>query len=205
MKVINMLVALSIGMVSLSSNAMGNQSEKQPLTRHSVGISLAAGGAEYKGSSADGDGVSHFYAYYNYQFNDSIAWEVGAIGGADLDDWKCNEIEDNRWECLSDSKPIFNLDANELYYSSLVFAAKGKLQLSRRNSLYGKIGGQFYDYEFERNNTNLVSEDGVGLFLEAGWQLKWDSGWGINASFQYMDMGDLEVSSFGTGLSYSFN
>ncbi|MGB0496417.1 MAG: porin family protein [Kangiellaceae bacterium] len=202
MKTLIALSALSLGTISLNTTA--NETDANQVKKHTFGLTMAAGSAEYKGSSDDGDGVSHLYAFYNYQFNDTFSFETGIAGGADLDDWNCEEISDNDWECRSDNNPVFGLQANELYYGNVIVAAKASFPISAKNSLYVKAGGQFYDYEFKRNNTKLDSDDGFGAFFEAGWQYRWYSGWGVNAGYQYMDMGDLEVSSLNAGVSYSF-
>jgi opacity protein-like surface antigen len=44
----------------------------------------------------------------------------------------------------------------------------------------------------------------VGVFAELGWEYDFNNGLGINASYQYMDMGDLDTSTLGVGLSYRF-
>ena len=83
-------------------------------------------------------------------------------------------------------------------------AIKGDIDLSQRNSLYGKIGAQYYDYEFSRNDRFIEGDSGTGLFLEAGWQYRWDLGIGMNAGLRYQDMGDLEFTSANVGISYTF-
>lgn len=204
MKTLFAISALALSTISM--NVLANETNIQTASanKHSFGLSLSTGSAEYKGSSADGDGVAHLYGHYNHRLNNNFSLEVGVAAGADMDDWDCEEIFDDEWECRSDNDPIFGLAADELYYGNLVFAAKGEIQLSAKNSLYAKVGGQFYDYQFERNNDKLESDDGFGAFLEAGWQFRWNSGWGINAGLQYMDMGDLDVTSMNLGASYAF-
>ncbi|MEP1740791.1 MAG: porin family protein [Kangiellaceae bacterium] len=200
----NLIAITTLSLALASGSVVADESSTESSKQHTFGLSAAAGGAEYKGSSADGDGVAHLYGYYNFNINKNFSFEAGLIAGTDADDWRCEEVEDDEWECRSDNDPIFNLQADELTYGSLVVAMKGKLELTARNSLYAKVGGQFYDYEFQRDNQKLESEDGFGAFLEAGWQYQWDSGWGINAGYQYVDMGDLEISTLNFGASYSF-
>ena len=204
MKTLFAISALTIATCASSAYADSIEETTGTFKQHTFGVSIASGGAKYKGSSADGDGVAHIYGHYNFNFNKAFSLEVGVAAGSDLDDWDCEEVYDDEWECRSDNDRIFGLAANELYYGNLVFAIKGELELSPSNSLYAKVGGNFYDYQFERYNIDLDSDDGVGAFLEAGWQFKWQSGWGINAGFQHMDMGDLDVTSLNVGGSFSF-
>ena len=96
------------------------------------------------------------------------------------------------------------MDADKLEYSNLVIAAKGNYALSQRNSLYGKLGVQFYDYEISKSKSILVEEDGVGLFLEAGWGYQWDNGLAVNVGIQSIDMGDLDTAGATIGMRYHF-
>ncbi len=200
----NLIAISTLSLALVSGSIAADESSTQVAKQHTFGLSSSVGGAKYKGSSEDGDGVAHLYGFYNFNINNNFSFETGLIAGADADDWRCEEVEDDEWECRSDNDPIFNLQADELTYASLVVAIKGKLELTTRNSLYAKVGGQFYDYEFQRDDQKLEGEDGFGAFLEAGWQYQWDSGWQINAGYQYADMGDLEISALNLGVSYSF-
>jgi len=85
-----------------------------------------------------------------------------------------------------------------------VIAAKGQYSLTQRNSLYAKIGVQFYDYDISNDNEKLKSDDGAGLFLAAGWQYQWDNGFALNAGLQSMKMGDLKIAGSTLGMSYQF-
>lgn len=188
----------------LASSSFTAIAEEGKFSPHTFGIQAAGGSAEYKGSSEDGDGVAHVYTYYNYAFSSDYSVETGITAGTDADDWKCTEVNGNEWVCRSDNRPIFDLQADKLEYSTIVMALKAKYQLSKRNSLYAKVGGQFYDYEFSRNNARVADKSGFGALIEGGWEIRWSSGWGLNAAYQYSDMGDLEVTSFNVGTSYSF-
>ena len=172
--------------------------------KHKVGIQLSGGGASYKGSSKDGDGVGQAYIYYNYQFSPILALEIGLNGGKEADDWKCTEENDNKFTCINNDKPLFDLDANKLEYGNIVVAGKGKYALTTNNSVYGKLGVNFYDYEIKQNSKILNSDDGVGLFAELGWEYSFNNGIGVNVAYQYTDMGSLDTSTLGVGLSYRF-
>jgi hypothetical protein len=83
-------------------------------------------------------------------------------------------------------------------------AAKGQYTLTKRNRLYGKIGAQFYEYEISQQGSKIVAEDGIGLFIETGWQYRWDNGIGMNVGLQSIDMGDLDVAGETVGKQYHF-
>jgi len=199
MKLLNLA---SIALVSLSLiSAAAYSAEKN----HTFGLVTGFASGDYKNSSKDGDGFVQAYLYYNYQVIDNLSVEVAYTGAQELNDWDCNEDEDDVWTCrFDDDEPIFNLHANDFDLDGIVVAVKGDIDLSLRNSLYGKIGAQFYEYEFSRNDRFLEGDNGTGLFLEAGWQYRWDLGIGMNAGLRYQDMGDLTFISSNVGISYSF-
>ncbi|GAB3035114.1 porin family protein [Bowmanella dokdonensis] len=171
---------------------------------HSVGLVLGSGGAEYKNSDEDGNGVDHLYLYYHYSLNEQFGLEAGLLGGTEGSDWDCHDDDRDHLVCRNNRKPIFGLDAEDLEYRSLVAAATAQFPLSQRNSLYGKLGAQYYDYEISRGSINLADDSGLGLYLEAGWQYRWDSGWGMNVGLKHLPMGDLKVNSGNVGVSYRF-
>ncbi|KZN65371.1 porin family protein [Pseudoalteromonas luteoviolacea] len=193
------LLSLALAAVTSFSSMASIEDDK-----HRVGVQAYGGSASYKSSSQDGDGVGQLYVYYNYQFDKTWALEVGLNGGTDSDDWECTDTNNRKFTCTQLNKTLFGLGANDLDYGNLIVAAKGQYQLTKRNSLYGKLGANFYDYELNRGTQNLVEEDGTGFVAELGWQYDWSNGMAVNVSYQYLDMGDLDVSSLGVGLSYRF-
>ena len=174
--------------------------------KHTVGLVAGFASGEYKNSSKDGDGFSQAYLYYNYQMIEHFSIEVAYTKAQELDSWECKEHDNNdTWTCrYGDDDPIFNLLADDFDLDGFVLAVKGDIPLSKRNSLYGKLGAQYYDFEFSRNSRTIESDSGTGLFLEAGWQYRWDLGIGMNAGLRYQDMGDLSFVSSNVGISYSF-
>ncbi|KNC67362.1 porin family protein [Pseudoalteromonas ardens] len=186
--------------VSASFASQAAQHDEQ----HRVGAQLFGGSASYKSSDQDGDGVTHVYAYYNYQYDSTWALEAGINTGMEADEWKCTDDNDDKFTCTRNDKALFEIGANELDYDNFVLAVKGQYQLTENNYLYGKVGAHYYDYEIGYKGKNMVEEDGVSFLAEAGWQYDWDSGLSVNAAIQYMDMGDLDTSSLGVGVSYRF-
>lgn len=172
---------------------------------HSFGAQIGAGGLEFKNSRYDGDGVAHVYGFYNYAYTENLSLEVGLNIGADVDNFECYEDNHDDWHCSrNNNDSLFGLGVDEVEYSNLVAAVKGILPLSKRSSLYGKVGAQFYDYELSRHNRILYDDSGVGLYLAAGWQYEWDRGIGMNVGFERYDMRDLESNVLSIGMSYHF-
>lgn len=172
---------------------------------HTVAIDVGVSSGEFKGSSKDSDGIGLSYIYYNYQAFDNISFEAGYISGYQFDDWDCEEDRHDNWTCrFDDDDKIFSLRADDFSLDGFVLAVKGDLPLSKRNSLYGKVGAQYYDYDFSFNNRTVEEDSGVGAFIEGGWQYRWDMGIGMKVGLRYQDLGDLTLTSSNVGISYSF-
>lgn len=196
---------LSFSLLVLTSTLSVSSIAATPANPHSFGGHVGFGGIEYKNSSYDGDGVVQVYGFYNYAFTDQLSLEVGVNIGADVDDWDCYEDRNDDWHCSTNNEQsLFGLEVDEVEYTNLVTAIKGVVPLSTRNSLYAKVGAQFYDYELNRSNRTLFDDNGVGLYLAAGWQYEWDMGIGMNVGLEKYDMGDLDSSVLNVGMSYRF-
>jgi len=190
-----------MSLISLAISTAVLADQKSP---HSVGLQVGVGGIEYQGSDAEGTGVGTSYLYYNYNFMPNYTIELGLLGSSDFD-WKCDEATDG-WDCYSNDKRKndFVLDADKFELNATVIALKSSIALSKRNSLYGKVGASYYDYEMILNGDKTVNETGIGFMLEGGWQYRWDTGMGMNTGLQYQKMGDLKSSNLNVGISYSF-
>jgi len=198
-KALSLVVITALGSIATSSQAFAT--DKSP---HSIGAQISGVAAEYKNSKKDGDGVAQLYLHYNYAINKMFSVEVGLNNATDIEDWDCKDNNKDKFTCSRNDTKIFDLEADELEYSNLVVAVKGQYSLTQRNSLYAKIGAQFYDYDISNDNKNVKSDDGVGLFLAAGWQYQWDNGFALNAGLQSMKMGDLKIGGSTLGMSYQF-
>ena len=198
MKIYSIVTAslLSLSLLSTYSNAQDQQ--------HSVGIVAGVASGEYKNSTQDGDGFAQAYLFYNYQALEHFSVELAYNTAAELDNWQCEEKHNDSWTCNENNKIMFALLANEFELNGFVVAIKGHAPISQRNSLYAKLGAQYYDYEFSRNNNHLEGENGIGVLFEAGWQYQWDMGIGMNVGLRYQDMGDLTLKSQNVGISYTF-
>ena len=191
----------SISLFSLMLLSAYSNAQDRP---HTYGLVTGAASGEYKNSNKDGDGFAQAYLFYNYQIMDNFSVELAYNAAIELDSWECNETSDDRWTCGTNDKPMFGLLANEMELNGFVVAIKGEAPLSKRNSLYAKLGAQYYDYTFTRNNNFVEGESGTGVFFEAGWQYRWNSGIGMNVGLRYQDMGELTLKSPNVGISYSF-
>ena len=204
MKLLSQLSAVALLCFSTSS-ALANDTfgESQPNV-HTFGAQLGVAGLDYKGDDTDGADVVQNYLYYNYHFMPNFALEVGLIAGQEIEDWDCFRDSNDEWECFNEDDDRLGILADEFDFSALVFAIKADLPISQRNSLYAKLGAQYYDYELSFNRTKVADETGVGLILEAGWAYRWDFGLGMNAGVQFNHMDDAELHSFNVGVSYQF-
>ena len=178
---------LSLSLLSTFTHAQDHQ--------HSYGVTIGAGG---------GDGFAQAYLFYNYQALEHFSVEVAYNAAIEFDSWECEEKYDDKWTCDTNNKPMFGLLATEFELDGFVVAIKGQIPISQRNSLYGKLGAQYYDYSFSRNGYTVESEYGTGVLFEAGWQYQWDMGIGMNVGLRYQDLGDLTLISQNIGISYSF-
>ncbi|MCO7190858.1 MULTISPECIES: porin family protein [unclassified Pseudoalteromonas] len=186
--------------VSASFASQAAQNDEQ----HRVGAQLFGGSASYNSSNQDGDGVTHVYFYYNYQYDSTWALEAAYNTGMEADEWECKDDSDDKFTCTRNDKALFGLGANELDYDNFVLAVKGQYQITDNSYLFAKLGAHYYDYEIGYKGKTMVEEDGISFMTEAGWQYDWDNGMSVNASIQYLDMGDLDTTNLGFGVSYRF-
>jgi hypothetical protein len=194
------LPTLSLISIALFSAASHSQESK-----HTIGIDVSSSSGEYKSSSKDGDGFAQSYLFYNFQAFEHISFEAGYIGASQIDDWRCEEQSKDHWTCeFENDNKMFSLIADDFSLDGFVVAVKGDYPISKRNSFYGKIGAQYYNYDFSFNNRTIEEDSGVGVFVEAGWQYRWDMGIGMNVGMRYQDLGDLTLKSPTIGITYSF-
>lgn len=191
----------AISLLSLSLLSTYSSAQDRP---HSFGLVTGAASGEYKNSSQDGDGFAQAYLFYNYQVIEHFFVELAYNAATELDSWECNEIGNDRWTCGTNNKPMFGLFADEMKLDGFVVTIKGEAPLSKRNSLYAKLGAQYYDYKFTRNDNFVDGEEGTGVFFEAGWQYRWNCGIAMNVGLRYQNMGELTLKSPNIGISYSF-
>ncbi|MFC3122754.1 outer membrane beta-barrel protein [Agaribacter flavus] len=207
MKTPTILATSFLTLVALTNQAHGetNSTVLDPNNRHSIGMQIVGGGLEYKGGGyGDHNLVGASYIYYNYQLANNYYLEAGIMGAADVEGWKCHQQTDGALQCKNNDNETLGLDADEFEFGAIVLAVKGNIALSQRNSLYGKLGGSYYDYELSVLSRKTASEDGLGFVAEAGWEYRWDNNIGINFGLQYQKAGDIKMKSSHFGVSYQF-
>ncbi|WP_019030220.1 outer membrane beta-barrel protein [Colwellia piezophila] len=210
MKLSNLLALSLFSLSLLCSNSNAQETDKNTLNlttqerQHNFGLVIGFAIGEYKNSTQDGDGFIQHYLFYNYRIIDNFSVEVAYNTATEFDSWQCIETGEDSFTCGSRDKLLFGLLANEMELDSFVVAIKGQAPLSKRNSLYAKLGGQYYDYKFTRNGHFVEGEDGTGVFFEAGWQFQWGMGIGMNVGLRYQDLGELTLKSPNVGISYAF-
>jgi len=181
-----------------------NAAAQDNLKHHSFGVQGSLGTAEFKNSGSADNDIAQVYFHYNYAFDDIFSLELGVNSAQQYDDWKCERDDADKWSCKEKDLSLFDLNADKVEVRNLIIAGKAQYQLSQRNSLYGKLGAQFYDYKIKRRSTVLADDSGVGLYAEAGWQYRWDNGLGGDAGLKVMKMGELKVAGSTLGISYAF-
>ncbi|WP_394228115.1 outer membrane beta-barrel protein [Pseudoalteromonas spongiae] len=192
---------LALSLIS-SSSVFANGPEQAELKKHTFGGKIATGSVELY--DLPDEDYTNVYSYYNYKFDQNFSLEIGLNFGMDASDWECDDFDDG-FTCRDRNDSMFNIiGADELEVTNFVIAGKAQLPLSQRNSLYAKVGANFYDYEISRNDRTFIDDSGTGVYLEGGWQYVWDFGLGMDAGVQYFDMGDLDSVSFAIGVSYQF-
>ena len=196
-----LLSLATVSLLSLSILSSLSYAQERP---HSFGLVTGAASGEYKNSTQDGDGFAQAYLFYNYQVFENFSVELAYNSAVELNSWECEEDNDDKWTCGTNDKPMFGLLANEMELDGFVIAIKAQAPISKNNSLYAKLGAQYYDYKFSRNDNFVEGEDGTGVFFEAGWQYRWNCGIGMNVGLRYQDMGELILKSPNVGISYAF-
>lgn len=186
------------------TKAITAQKKPTRARNHSVGISVGSSNAEYKKSNNDGNGVSQILFFYNYKLFKYVSVELAYNTGNENGTVNCREYYDGSWSCYNYNQQLFDLAANEFELDAAIIALKGNVPLSQRNSLYGKVGAQYYDYDFRRNDRFVEGDKDLGAIFEAGWQYQWDLGIGMNAGMTYQHLGELRLTSVNVGINYAF-
>ena len=80
--------------------------------------------------------------------------------------------------------------------------AEGRIRLSVRNNLYARLSGLSYAHDLTFEET---ARDGTGAAAAAGWAMRFDSGIGIEASYEYLRLGsDISIGTLSFGIVVGF-
>ena len=155
---------------------------------HTFSFETGFGNSDYdKGVSSD-DGVAHASFRYSYEILPTYEVELGYTVGSDVDDFLFLGL----------------FEDVELDYEAFTLSAQKSWSISKRNSLYAKLGTSSFDYEYTENDKVLVDDSGMGFVAGVGWQLRFPSGFGLSAGFEYHQMKDLKVKAYTLGMNYKF-
>jgi hypothetical protein len=173
---------------------------------YNAGLQVSAGNIDHKSFGNDKDAVGQVMLYVDYYFNPGWALEIGVNKGSNLQDWICENADDvDEDYCVSDDESTPDSFKNDLDYTNFIVAVRFDKQLSENNFIYGKLGGQYFDYEMTNSNNNVFEEDsGTGIYSELGWQYQWSNNVNLNVGYQHIAMSKLTTSSLAIGIGYRF-
>ncbi len=129
--------------------------------------------------------IGHLAATYLYNITPSFSLGIGYLDGA------------------SQLSPFFSDDS--LSYEAFVVIAEGRIALSKRNSLYGRLSGLKYDYDIFDAPIKVASENGTSVSAAVGWSVRFNSGIGFEVGYEYLRLDSgIEPQAVSFGLGYSF-
>ena len=167
---------------------------------NTVGVNAGSGSISFKGKDSKNQSVWKINGFYNMKLSEHFSIETGLSFANDLDDLECKYNQDDYVvKCVNK-----DLYADKFEYRAIYIAARAQVALSKRNSLYGKIGANYFDYDLRLFQGANIDDNSLGWQSEIGWQYQWDNGLGIQAGLQYSDAGDVELNTTHLGISYSF-
>jgi hypothetical protein len=201
----NKKIILSLIVASALSSYVTSAELPQTGT-YNAGLQVSAGNIDHKSFGNDKDAVGQVMLYVDYYFNPGWALEIGVNKGSNLQDWICENADDvDEDYCVSDDESTPDSFKNDLDYTNFIVAVRFDKQLSENNFIYGKLGGQYFDYEMTNSNNNVFEEDsGTGIYSELGWQYQWSNNVNLNVGYQHIAMSKLTTSSLAIGIGYRF-
>jgi hypothetical protein len=133
--------------------------------------------------------TSHGALSYNYQIYQQVMLGVGYLRG-DSSDFSLS------LDAFTDSR---------LEYDALFVQANFQLPLSKRNLLFADVKVLKYNYDIINDDKVSSDDGGTDIGLSVGWQYKFDSGFGLKASYDDLSLGaDISIDTFSLGISYHF-
>jgi len=94
-------------------------------------------------------------------------------------------------------------ELNVTEFSGPRLSLYGQYPLNSSNALYTKLGASYYQVDYTLNKVDK-SEREVGVDLQLGWEIVFNSGIGINLGYQYGKNSILEMNNVYVGASYHF-
>lgn len=156
--------------------------------KHTVSFNVGAGSI-YASELSETDGVlSAGGLFYNYQYDDNWAISTGKMLGFG----NCLLF------CADDS------NFGTISHDNYVLHIKGLLPINNDWSIFGRLGINYYDFEFANDNNVSLSDSGVGAVLAAGVDFRVYKGFGLGFEATWLDMDTVEATVFTLNFSYSF-
>lgn len=128
--------------------------------------------------------------FYGYQYNSKWTINAGFAAGSSID-------------CI-----IACLDDLSLYrsaeYNSYILNIKRSLPLSRRWSVFGKLGANYYNSKFYGAHIDKITDRGVGALLATGFDFRAFNGFGVGFEAKWLDMGDINATNYTVNFSHMF-
>lgn len=159
---------------------------------HVVGVNFGLGSRDFEVQGVESDSGNDnaaFGAYYRYMMSHHWGLELGYHKGSGGFGNAFSEL--------------FGLELPDLDYRGYKLAGYGRVNLSERNYLYGKLGANFHNMDYEYGDVRY-DNSGVDAFVAGGWEYLFDNGIGLNIEVQHLPMDDLKVTNVNLGFSYHF-
>lgn len=198
----NTVLLLIVGS-SLSSLVMAE--ELPQAGTYNAGLQVSSGNIDHDNFGGDKDGIAQLLLYVDYYFASGWAIEFGLNKGSNVQDWICENGDINEGYCVSDDESMPDSFKSDLDYSNVIIAIRFDTALTDHNFIYGKLGGQYFDYEMTNSNNKVFEEESAtGIYSELGWKYQWSNNVSVNVGYQYIAMSSLSTSSIAVGVGYRF-
>ncbi len=169
---------------------------------HNFSTSLVLGVSEGDSDTnlASDDLMIGYDVAYQYRFDQNWGVEVGF-----------RQVEPEGFTALFNS--LVHNDFVIEKASSVRATAVYSWPLSKRNSMYVKVGAQLSSVNYQRMETvangditGLVDNDktSASVYAGLGWRYQFDSGIELGASYDYQDMDIIDAKLFSLNFGYSF-
>lgn len=159
---------------------------------HSLGYQLGLGSIRTDLASEE-DGHLFFQGVtYGYQFSSNWTMSAGVVKGEEV------------LYCIITCFPEAEIPYRTIDFKSYMLSIKGSLPFSKRWSVYGKLGGNYFKSEFTGNNRYSVTKNGTGALLATGFDFRAYNGFGLSLEAIWLDMKEVNVSGFSVNVSYLF-
>ncbi len=178
--------ALVLLMTSAQCFAVDNSNNEK---NHVLGIQLGFTSVNSEITSERSDGGTVAGINYGYQFNPTWAINAGVLFGDSL----CLIT------CPQDMSTIRTMD-----YDSYLLTIKGSVPISKRWSVFGKLGANSYNLEFSGDDRASLLNNGVGGVLAAGFNFRAYNGFGLDIEVTLLDMDIVSATSTTVNVSYMF-